>query len=131
MRLHSSSDESQFIILQPLLPFYKTYSKMMQAPRAFSAVASQTRGCSRGAYNKPKDDKMKSIFASATKAVKRPRAPAPGPGFSVTVRNETLGHFFMAVCIMLVMYSVEEVHSNYPSQVAWGYQVRAGHQMPA
>jgi hypothetical protein len=104
---------------------------MMQAPRAFCAVASHTRGSSRGAYNKPKDNKVNSVFASATKAVTRPRAPAPGSGFSVTVSHETLGHFTMAVCIMLVMYSVDEVHSSYPIQVAWGYQVRAGHQMPA
>jgi hypothetical protein len=82
---------------------------MNQVSRPFCAVASHTRGCSRGAHNKPyiKENAFKNIFASATKAVTKPRAPAPGPHFSVS--HETLERFYMAVCIMLVMYSVEEV----------------------
>jgi hypothetical protein len=96
-------------------------------------VASHTRGCSRGANNKPyyKENNLKSIFSSVTKALAKPRAPAPVPDFSVYVSHETLGHFTVAVCVMLVWYSVEEANSSLTPQVVWPFEVRAGPHMPA
>jgi hypothetical protein len=44
----------------------------------------------------------------------------------VYVSHETVGRFTVAVCIMLVWYSVEEVNSSCPQQVVWPFEVRAG-----
>jgi hypothetical protein len=84
-------------------------------------VACHTRGCGK-AYNKPmksefKPSTIESIVSSATNALKKPFAPAPGSGFAGSER--ALEHFVMAVLIILVMYSLQEVNVNNSNKASW------------
>jgi hypothetical protein len=88
-------------------------------------MASHNRACSKGAnfktINKP--SAIQSIFGIPTKALAKPRAPAPGPDFSASL--EAQERFAVAVCIMLVPYSITEAATIYMPRVSWPPQVRA------
>jgi hypothetical protein len=94
---------------------------MLRASRLQCAVACHTRGCGK-AYNNPlkndcKPSTIKTIASSATKALLKPFAPAPGSGFACSER--ALEHFVVAVLIILVMYSIHEVNINNSNKDYW------------
>jgi hypothetical protein len=95
---------------------------MMRASRLQCAVASHTRGCGKPSYNKTVNNNCKSstpkaIVSSATRALLKPFAPAPASGFAGSER--ALEHFVVAVLIILVMYSVQEVNVNNINKASW------------
>jgi hypothetical protein len=96
-------------------------------------VACHTRGCGKAAYNKTLKNDCKhasiiSIFSSATKVLLKPCAPAPGSDFAAS--QKALEHFMVAVLVILVCYSLQEVNNNHSNTVFWP-KVRATLQLPA
>jgi hypothetical protein len=85
-------------------------------------VACHTRGCGKPSYNQTvnnncKSSTIKAIVSSATKALKKPFAPAPASGFAAS--EKALEHFVVAVLIILVMYSLQEVDVNNSNKASW------------
>jgi hypothetical protein len=85
-------------------------------------VACHTRGCGKPSYNQTVNNNCKSstiqaIVSSATKALKKPFAPAPASGFAAS--EKALEHFVVAVLIILVMYSLQEVDVNNSNKASW------------
>jgi hypothetical protein len=112
--LHSTSTDNNITFhLATSSFFFRRERKMIS--RAHCSMAPQARGCPKGAYSKAtrKQDSSKSLLDNITWPVLKSRArntPAPGPGFSVSLETEK--RFVVAVCHMLVWYSIKEASSN-------------------
>jgi hypothetical protein len=98
---------------------------MMKVSRARCAMAAHNRGCAKGAYKQCnyKEDTIKALVGSATQALLELCAPAPGSDFAVS--HKTHEHFIVAVCIILVCYSLKEATDSFNAEKLRA-QVKAG-----
>jgi hypothetical protein len=98
---------------------------MMKVSRAHCAMVPHNRGCGKGAYTKGnfKQDTIKSFIGSATQDLLKSCAPAPGSDFAVS--QKTHEHFTVAVCIILMWYSLKEATISVNAEKPRA-QVRAG-----
>jgi hypothetical protein len=90
-------------------------------------MAPKAHGFTKGAYSKPtcRKDAVKSLFCSPIWAVLKSRArctPAPGRSFSVSMETEE--RLVVAVCNVLVWYSIKESISTIISYEEMWLQVR-------
>jgi hypothetical protein len=114
--LNQNKQQAIFTILQYFFRFpVISKNKMMKVSRVQCSVAQQAHGCTKGAHSKAnhKTDPIKSLLGSPAWALLKSRArytPAPGPDFSVSLETEE--RFVVAVCNMLVWYSIREATSN-------------------
>jgi hypothetical protein len=114
--LNQNKQQAIFTILQYFFRFpVISKNKMMKVSRVQCSVAQQAHGCTKGAHSRAtqKTDTIKSLLGRPPWALLKSRArytPAPGPDFSVSLETEE--RFVVAVCNMLVWYSIREATSN-------------------